>query len=171
MCLLLSISSPNWWTINPCASLVGVGYVTCEDYRMWVLSYYVIAGIMLLLALGISHFMFQGSMFSSIFECKFLLNMITDQGEGTQIIFDGVCGLRSETPSPLPISKDFCFSKNGWFDSFFESLANWDPFLRGFLPHKWLILHFFFGYFCEMGSYKDVCDENGNHVLRIFGEK
>ena len=61
-----------------------------------MLSYYVIAGIMLLLALGISHFMFQGSMFSSIFECKIQLNMITDRGGGLKLFFDVVCGPRSE---------------------------------------------------------------------------
>ena len=51
---------------------------------------------------------------------------------------------------PLPISKDFSPSKNGWFYSFFKIFANRDPFLRVFLPTKWLILPFFCN-FCEMG--------------------
>ena len=79
-----------------------------------------------------------------------------------ELFFDGVCGLRLK---PLPISKDFSPSKNGWFYVFFfEIFVNWDPFLRVFLPQKWLILQFFRN-FCEIWpSSKDFFDQNGTHV-------
>ena len=65
---------------------------------------------------------------------------------------------------PLPISKDFFHSKNGWIDSFFEIFANGDPFLRVFLPQKRQILQFF-RKFLEMGpSSKDFFDQSGTHV-------
>ena len=44
---------------------------------------------------------------------------------------------------PLPISKDFSPSKNGWFKAFFEIFANRDPFLRVFLPQNGWFYHFF----------------------------
>ena len=44
---------------------------------------------------------------------------------------------------PLPISKDFSPSKNGWFYVFFEIFVNWDPFLRVFLPKNGWFYHFF----------------------------
>ena len=50
---------------------------------------------------------------------------------------------------PLPMSKDFSHSKNGWLDSFFEIFANRDPFLRGFLPQKRLILQVFRNFFVK----------------------
>ena len=45
---------------------------------------------------------------------------------------------------PLPISKDFSPSKNGWFKAvFFEIFANRDPFLRVFLrPQNGWFYHF-----------------------------
>ena len=57
---------------------------------------------------------------------------------------------------PIPISKDFSLSKKRLIlRFFFEIFINWDPFLRGFLPQKWLILQFYHN-FCEMGpSTKD----------------
>ena len=44
---------------------------------------------------------------------------------------------------PLPKSKDFSPSKNGWFYNFFEIFANQDSFLRVFLPQKWLVFTIF----------------------------
>ena len=44
---------------------------------------------------------------------------------------------------PLPISKDFSPSKNGWFKAFFEIFANRDPFLRIFLPQNGWFYNFF----------------------------
>ena len=72
---------------------------------------------------------------------------------------------------PLPISYDFSQSKSGWIDTFFEIFANRYPFLRVFLPQKWLILHSFC-IFCEMGpSSKDFLWPNWDPCLRIFGQK
>ena len=63
-----------------------------------------------------------------------------------KLIFDGLCTLRSK---PLPVSKDFSPSKNGWFDVFNEIFTNQHPFVRVFLPQKWLILHFFPLIYCH----------------------
>ena len=73
---------------------------------------------------------------------------------------------------PLPLSKDFSHSKNGWIDSFLKFSQNRDPFLRVFLPQKWLILQFF-RKFCEMGhsSKYFFFTKMGPMCLRIFGEK
>ena len=62
---------------------------------------------------------------------------------------------------PLPISKDFSPSKNGWFDGFFEIFANRDPFLRVFLSQKRLILQFFRNFFEIEPSSKDFLTKMG----------
>ena len=66
--------------------------------------------------------------------------LVKSQGWGTQTIFWR--SVRPEVWNPYPI-KDFSHSKNGWLDSFLEIFANWDHFLRVFLPQKWLILILF----------------------------
>ena len=65
---------------------------------------------------------------------------------------------------PLPISKDFSTSKNGWFKAFFRNFRKSGPISKGFSTSKWLILQFFRD-FCEMGpSSKDFFEQNGTHV-------
>ena len=65
---------------------------------------------------------------------------------------------------PLPISKDFSPSKNGWFKAFFRNFRKSGPISKGFSTSKWLILQFFRD-FCEMGPYsKDFFEQNGTHV-------
>ena len=44
---------------------------------------------------------------------------------------------------PLPISKDFSPSKNGWFKAFFRNFRKSGPISKGFSTSKWLILRFF----------------------------
>ena len=85
-----------------------------------------------------------------------------------ELFFDGVCGPRSE---PLPISKDFSPSKNGWFKAFFRNFRKSGPISKGFSTSKWLILQFFRD-FCEMGpSSKDFFGAKWDPCLRIFAEK
>ena len=69
---------------------------------------------------------------------------------GTQIIFDEVCGPRSEPYPYLILSL-----QNSWFDCFVEIFTNQDTYLRVSLPQKWLILQVFHN-FCKMGPYKNV---------------
>ena len=65
---------------------------------------------------------------------------------------------------PLPISKDFSPSKNGWFKAFFRNFRKSEPISKGFSTSKWLILPFFCD-FREMGpSSKDFFDQNRTHV-------
>ena len=61
-------------------------------------------------------------------------------GVDTQIIFWQRCA--AQCLKPLPISKDFPPSKNGWSDGFYERFANQDPNLKGFPPIKGWFYHF-----------------------------
>ena len=64
-------------------------------------------------------------------------------------------------PNPLRMSKDFFTQKTADYTVFFfEFCANWDPFLRVFLPQKRLIFHFFRNFLW-----------NGDPPLRIFLKK
>ena len=82
-------------------------------------------------------------------------------------------GCAAQGLEPLPISKDFPPSKNGWFDVFFffEIFANPDPFLRVFLPQKWLILQIFRNFGAMGPSFKDFFWLKWDPCLRIFCEK
>ena len=65
-------------------------------------------------------------------------------------------GFAAQGLKPLPISKDFLPLKNLTF--FFEIFTNQDPFLRVFMPQKWLILHFVRNYGEMEPSSKDFID-------------
>ena len=71
-------------------------------------------------------------------------------GEGTRIIFLTECVARG--PKPLPISKDFSYSKNGWLDSFFFSFRNFcklRPIYKGFSASKTADFTIFGGIFVK----------------------
>ena len=69
-------------------------------------------------------------------------------------------GCAAQGLKPLPISKDFSPSKNGWFKAFFRNFRNWDPFLRVFLPQNGWFYIFFFVIFAKWDP-----------LLRIFLSK
>ena len=73
--------------------------------------------------------------------CVDMINWKTRGGGGYSNYFLMGCAARGL--KPLPISKDFSPSKNGWFKAFFRIFANRDPFLRVFLPQNGWFYHFF----------------------------
>ena len=93
---------------------------------------------------------------SLVRKCRMLVQGVFES------FFDGICGLRSETPTHY--LKDFSSSRNGWFDCFFKIFKNWNPFLRGF-HFKTADLYLFIYHFCnfhKMGlSFKDFLMKMG----------
>ena len=77
-------------------------------------------------------------------------NQTTPGGRGsTQITV--WWGVQSEVWKPLSISKDLLPHKTADLTVFKEIFANWDPFLRVFLPQKMSDFTIFFGNSWEMG--------------------
>ena len=86
----------------------------------------------------------------------------TEPGGGgeLELFLDGVAARGLE---PLPISKDFSPSKNGWFYGF-QNFRKSGPISKGFSTSKMADFTIFCN-FCEMGpSSKDFFEQNGTHV-------
>ena len=65
---------------------------------------------------------------------------------------------------PLPISKDFSSSKNGWFNGFFRNFCKSGPISKGFSTSKMADFTIFFAIFLKWDPLLRIFDQNGTHV-------
>ena len=80
-------------------------------------------------------------------------------------------GCAARSLKPLPKSKDFSPSKNGWFNGFFEIFANRDPFLRVFLPHWRADFTIFLWFLWTLTLFPGFSWPKFDPCLRIYAEQ